>query len=212
MPYSDKFYDFVENIYKLAEHYINIVEYNSHTKIATVDMSSAKICASAAERMLDAVSTDSDAPLINLLWEILYEYSTGFDFLVSKGPFLSGYDYVSYYLYLAKFTTSIMFVLTNWVEDPKSGNGFSLLKLVPAARCSGDILYFDYVESAGIEAHFAPLMPLYLVAKNGTTTFQLNDFSGDYKTIVDLKNIEAPFDRKSILPPNLYVARKYSIE
>ncbi len=210
MSRSDKMEQFFENIYKLAEHYINIVEYDNQRKIASVDMASAKICAQAAERMLDAIDENSNSPLINLIWQILYDYSVGFDFLCEKGPFLSGYDYVSYYLYLARSTSTIMFALTNWIEDPKKGNGYSLLKLVPAARSSGDIFYYDHIDKFGITAHFAPFIPLYCLAQHGKATFQFSDYNGFHKTIVDLKNIEAPFDTKSIFFDDR--SKKYLLE
>ena len=207
---SDKISRFFENIYRLVEHYINVVDYDNSQKIGVVDMHKAEACANAAERMLDAIDENADSPLVNLIWQVLFEYSNSFDLLIESGPFLSEIDYIKNYLYLARCTSDIMFTLTNWIDNPRTGNGYSLLKLAPAFKCGGEILYYDYDNRTAVTSYFSFGFPIYCVARHGEATFQLGDFNGNYKTRIDLRNIEAPFDTKGIFFDDR--SKKYLIE
>ena len=195
-------YERVANlVINLSKNYVTCVWLNDVTQIAQIDQKIVSISLDAAQKLMDALPENSPLPFYQLVDHILIELWLGFNSLSRRGTTMSSTDYRSNWLNLARSMALIIFVFENWVENPKTGNHLSLLKL-RAARNTACMLNYHNLANNELEAVALGNNDFYYIpVLNSSVNLVLTDFSGNNQTNIMLKNLNFPVDEKFIDPP-----------
>lgn len=105
------------------------------------------------------------------------------------------------YLPLVVSIPNIAFVLANWLDYPMDGNGTTLIKILPAAGCTGRAYVWNEAAQKEFPIWIKARTPFYVPSKSGSCCIVVRNPDKKIDTTLKINNAVGALDKRILFPP-----------